>query len=1022
MRDRAEGARRLLRGLRARRWSSLALFLTGLLTVAAATLGPLYARAAGETVLTDTLTAATPSQTGVHLQTATDLTDTAALDAPVARAPAAGFDRAYPTRVVGVRADAMVNAAGGGEPAQTTRMVWRQGFCAHLVFVSGRCPTGAGEAAISSRTLDGGYGYRLDGTVRAATDLTVVGVYRPRDVDDPFWFDRRYFNAAKSYADGRGDIVDAVFVDRSTIPLLGTPATVDVDYPLDADRVHLSDLAALTRTVDRTIAAATVDGTTADVALATTLRGVDRDRADVGEGSLLVSLQLAALALFVLFTVTSDALDGRGGDVALAKLRGWGPGATVGFLLGETVLLLALAVPAGAAVGLLTAHLLAGIVLLPGVPVVFPGAAAVAAGAAFVGALVAAGLAARRVVVRTVLDQWRGARRNVGRNRRALVADLVVAALAVVGVVLLALGRGGGVALLAPGLLVLAVGLLGLRLVPLALRAALPRTAAGPRLGRFLAVRQVARRPAALRLAVLLAVATGLAVFGVGGETIAAGNRTARAHVEVGAPRTVAVQFPTGADPSAMTATVDPDGAWAMTAATWLPAGGTTVTGAVEGVDPARFARVAFPTVDGPSTTQIARGLDPDPVDPVDVVGTRLAVTLTASGLSGEAPQVQVVLGARAGERERITLGTLRAGKRTYSGAVPCVDGCRLAGFGWTRPVSSFDPIGGTVLVQALTVTRDGASAPVDLRLDQPAGWRPRSPDATDSATTNRVSVTAGGVLDTFTAEGGASAGLAHADGPSPLPLWASSGAIITPPPQAGGAPGVPQVIDTFGNGFPVQVAGTTAALPGVRPGGVLADLSSLRDQLPGFTGEARWSVWLGADAPADAVDRLRAAGFDVGTVTDAATRQARLGRQGPALALALLLACALAAAVLATGATATAVAASGRRRSFELAALRVLGVPRRALTRSTVLEQALLLGSATVCGVPAGLLAAVVAMPVIPQFSDVSPLPLANTPQPLPVLAVVGAFVVLLVATAVLAGVLLVRAAVPARLRETGQ
>lgn len=69
--------------------------------------------------------------------------------------------------------------------------------------------------------------------------------------------------------------------------------------------------------------------------------------------------------------------------------------------------------------------------------------------------------------------------------------------------------------------------------------------------------------------------------------------------------------------------------------------------------------------------------------------------------------------------------------------------------------------------------------------------------------------------------------------------------------------------------------------------------------------------------------------------------------------------------------------------------------------------------------GVPSGVLAAVVAMPVIPQFPDLSPLPLSNTPAAGPVVVIGAVFVVVLVATAVMAGVALVRAAVPSRLRE---
>jgi hypothetical protein len=57
--------------------------------------------------------------------------------------------------------------------------------------------------------------------------------------------------------------------------------------------------------------------------------------------------------------------------------------------------------------------------------------------------------------------------------------------------------------------------------------------------------------------------------------------------------------------------------------------------------------------------------------------------------------------------------------------------------------------------------------------------------------------------------------------------------------------------------------------------------------------------------------------------------------------------------------------------------------------------------------------------MPVIPQFADQTPIALHYSPQWLPTVGFAAAFVVALVATAFVAGRALLRAAVPARLRE---
>jgi predicted lysophospholipase L1 biosynthesis ABC-type transport system permease subunit len=214
------------------------------------------------------------------------------------------------------------------------------------------------------------------------------------------------------------------------------------------------------------------------------------------------------------------------------------------------------------------------------------------------------------------------------------------------------------------------------------------------------------------------------------------------------------------------------------------------------------------------------------------------------------------------------------------------------------------------------------------------------------------------------------------------------------------------------------HVVRTVPVLPAVLDRGLIMNLSTLQDEQPAFTVEADWQVWLGPDAPADALHRLAAAGLQVAGVNGENTRDDELARQAPALALLLLLVCAIAGAVLAAGATAIAITASGRRRSYELAALRAVGVPRRSLLRASVAEQLLLLGTAVLLGVPTGLLAARVAMPAIPEFATSTPVALRYTPGLLSTSLFAGAFVFLLVLTALVAGRALVRAAVPARLR----
>ena len=149
------------------------------------------------------------------------------------------------------------------------------------------------------------------------------------------------------------------------------------------------------------------------------------------------------------------------------------------------------------------------------------------------------------------------------------------------------------------------------------------------------------------------------------------------------------------------------------------------------------------------------------------------------------------------------------------------------------------------------------------------------------------------------------------------------------------------------------------------------------------------------------------------------AQRIAVLARQGPALALLLLLVCAIAGAVLAAAGTAISISASSRRRSYEIAALHAVGLPRPALLRAGIVEQLLLLGAAVLLGVPTGLLAARLAMPVIPEFSDHTPVVLRYTPQWLPTVAFIAALAILVTLTATVGARGPIRHAVPALLRE---
>jgi putative ABC transport system permease protein len=494
---------------------------------------------------------------------------------------------------------------------------------------------------------------------------------------------------------------------------------------------------------------------------------------------------------------------------------------------------------------------------------------------------------------------------------------------------------------------------------------------------------------------------------------VARANRLTRARAELGADRVVSIQYSHAHDPLAAVAHADPHGTWAMAAATWLPDGGDSVTGTVLGVDADRLPAVGAAVSGGPSLTDLAGTVGRAHLPTVTVRGTQVQVRLTASNLSaGPQPQVQINLRTKRAANLSVPAGSLRAGTHVYTAAVPCTGGCTFTGLTWYRPFGAVDHQHGTVLVRSVAAGTPGSLAPLSLHLAQPQAWRPAQPLGT---ATDSVSATATGTRDEFSSHDGGYGGIAYAYLPVPMPAVATARAVTT----GSGAPKVPQMIDSTQTVASFQIERSADVLPAVLSNGLVLNLRFLTAELPGFAGTANWQVWLGPRAPHDAIAQLRAAGLIVQGVKSISQRTAVLGREGPALALLLLLACAVAGTVLAVGGTAISVSASSRRRSYELAALQAVKVPRSTLLRAGIIEQLLLLGTAVVLGVPSGLLAAVLALPAIPEFSDATAVRLHYGAPPLPVALFVVTFVVLLVGTAVVASRSLIQVAVPTRLRE---
>ncbi|HEY6538847.1 MAG TPA: FtsX-like permease family protein, partial [Candidatus Dormibacteraeota bacterium] len=178
-------------------------------------------------------------------------------------------------------------------------------------------------------------------------------------------------------------------------------------------------------------------------------------------------------------------------------------------------------------------------------------------------------------------------------------------------------------------------------------------------------------------------------------------------------------------------------------------------------------------------------------------------------------------------------------------------------------------------------------------------------------------------------------------------------------------------------------------------------------------------SVWLAPGAPARIMRRLVGEGIRVVSVTTPGPSLQRYNSGGLGLGYQFFVFAAGAAAALAVATTVLTFFLSARRRAFELAVMRALGVAPPVLLRSLVAEQCLVLIPGVILGIVAAVVAALIALPAIPEFGTTvgqPPLQLGLPALPLAVLSV--SLLVLLLAAALLAALVAVQELDLARLR----
>jgi hypothetical protein len=1012
----------LLRGLARRGGTTLLILAVALVATRAAAAGPIYYQASRTSVLHDTVA------TAPYIGRGFEATETGAVPgllgqlSPLQQSQLdQSLGRLSGRGLFAPPIYALETAIPFPLTGSSVLLVWRSGMCAQLR-ISGACPARP-DQVIVSRALAALAGWHVGQRVQFAgwNSFTITGIYRLPDENRDYWFGRGsvYFPAITPYSLATPP-PDAMFTPRATLEH-GPPAqqgTAVVDDLLDGPRLTGAEVPQLRAAVTAFSNSAALADQQVLVSggIAATLQAVESGWRSVAVPVLLITVQLLVLCLLLLYLAVTDAIEARGPEVALAKLRGQGGWRTVVFGMSEPVVLLAVALPAGTLAGWGATAALGRILLRPGTAVVLPPLAWAAAAAAAAGGLAAVAAAARRTLRRPVLEEWRPSGRRA--TDRSWVTDAVLATGAVAGLLDLAVSGQigsaghGSAGLLVPGLLGLAVAVIASRLLPLACRAAFTRTGRHGSLGVYLALRHLARRPGGVRTTIVLTTSFALAAFAVTTWSVGRDNERLVAATQVGAPTVLTVSIPPGKDLGAVVDQADPGGrmAAAVDRFTSLASGSSGLT--TLAVDPQRFARVATwrPGFTSQPLTAFDRKLAPSAPPPVILTGDAMRVTVDVGSLSpaGSVLSADVTTGASP-----VSLGSLPArGSVTLTGQLvgcPCI----LQDLDLSPPGASLS----SVLTGSITITSLETHSGAGWAAAGPGGllsgagrWRPgHSDDPPD-----QLRAVAGGLSWQFKARPHQDAILVPVDRPYPLPAVVS-GSMLSP--QQAVASGV----GLDGSRLDLRVVAAAAVVPGAPQAGVIVDRRYAELAAGESFPQVSQEVWLAAGAQRVVEPRLRAAGVRVLSVRSAAAIAATFARQGPALASVLFLADAAAAALLAAGAAVLGLYLSARRRRYEYAALSASGVPRRTLRRAVLAELALILAFGTIIGTATGLAAAVLVLRDVPEFiSRPAVPPLSYVPSAGPLALLLGAAAALLVVAAVTASVLLIRGVSLEQLRES--
>lgn len=998
--------------------------------VLAATAGPFYYTAVSSNVLHVTLVRASSNDNGITA------VPSPALGGIPSRAEALvplereyRLQRWYRPAIQTLDAGVTIAPISNGFSFNTD-LVSRSDVCAHLTFVDGKCPSATDQVAITKRTslvLQATLGSQIVVHSHAEptpVTVTVVGIVKVGTALNPYWMTDNYFDYSglptspsgiagflHQHAPAVGyelPSLDAFFTVPSTVKPL--PLSALVQFRLRPNTVGIGN-------VNRVVSAYKAFAYAANtryIAPATT--SFTKEVADVSyqDGLMLaivvvVALELVLLTLFVLFGLVARTVEARQQEIALSKLHGFRRRSVLSVGLLEPLVILVAALPLGVLLAWLVVRL-GSAIFLGGAPVSFSPLVVYAALAAFVGGLLATVLGARRILRRRLSEELTGSEAEPSDVARALFEGMTVV-LAIGAMVelrvsgVLSGGQPNPLALFAPGLIAVAVGILGVRLVPLLCAAAARWTRDSRHVAGHLAVRQVIRRPANLRQILVLVLATGLATFAVVGWAVAANNRVTRADFEIGAAKVLQVKVPASVNLVNAVRAADPSGRYAMAAEESI-----TPSQALLGVDVTRLGEVGYwqQSVSHHSLEQLSRWLRPRVTPAMMLTGKQARVTVTLPTVVNPEPDLQFDLLDPGSNPTLIDFGQLYPGTHTYVAPLPptCAGGCRVTEL---IPNWSAVPNGPQSVKYSLTLsqlqTRSNAQDPwrsVFAGFSRSDYWQPAFAGASahPSPSGKLLALFSDSQTELLVP------GLIPGALPLTLPGISTNAAQESNPVYASAE-------DFDGTELTLNLSRESIALPRLGEYGFMMDLPLALRAETGTPVATSSQVWLAPHAPARITARLLRDGIRITSQQTPAPLLYSFNHGGLAYGYLFFLFAALAAIILAAGSGIATALMTARGRIFELAVLRSVGVARRTLLLSLLEEQLLVVVPGVALGLLAGLLGAVLALSSVPQFGSNAgaPLPATNLPV-LPIVVLAAVMLVVLVSSASVTSALALRRA----------